>query len=165
MAVGPGPMQVWPGWIGHPQETVPRSQQQGPPQAAGGSAGGTLAQCIHVHPGERNGPEHATLLPSPADPPGPQPTGRSSWRAWTSTWPPTTLTEISSGEKCFTSSSTEKYPGSAGTCAHRAWDSAPPAPVTQVTGPLSESPEPQPHTQTTGFLPSPLADTFWSSTS
>lgn len=47
-------------------------------------------------------------------------TGRSSWRACTSTCSPTTLTAISSGEKCFTSSSTEKCPGSVGTCAQRA---------------------------------------------
>lgn len=44
MEVGPGPMLVWPGWTGHPQETVPKSQQQGPHQEAGGSDGGTLEQ-------------------------------------------------------------------------------------------------------------------------
>lgn len=42
--VGPGPTLVWPGWTGHPQETVLRSQQQGPHQEAGGIGGGTLEQ-------------------------------------------------------------------------------------------------------------------------
>lgn len=44
MEVGPGPTLVWPGWTGHPQETVPRSLQQGPHQEAGGIGGGTLEQ-------------------------------------------------------------------------------------------------------------------------
>lgn len=40
MAVGPGPVLVWPGWTGRPRGTVLRSQQQGPRPAANGSGGG-----------------------------------------------------------------------------------------------------------------------------
>lgn len=42
--VRPGPMLVWPEWTEHPQETVPRSLQQGPHREAGGIGGGTLEQ-------------------------------------------------------------------------------------------------------------------------
>lgn len=44
MEVGPALTLAWPGWTGHPQETVPRSLQQGPRREAGGIGGGTLEQ-------------------------------------------------------------------------------------------------------------------------